>query len=130
MIRIGSCFLVIVAVLIPMYVNSQDKGEPVSVHVKEVQRTKDQEAEKGFWLHTTAIVETYAGGKTKAIIYSLKCDAYTNLVNGNVPLCFPLSAGKDYSVHKFSTSMNFWRPEDSNKGQTLVLYEIVSEKEK
>jgi hypothetical protein len=41
-----------------------------------------------------------------------------------------LSAGKDYYARKSENAINFWQPEDRNKGYLLILYEIVSEKEK
>ncbi len=52
-------------------VNAQNRGEPISVHVKEVHRVQDEEGtEKGNWFHITAIVES------KTIIYSLKCNEF------------------------------------------------------
>ncbi len=56
----------------PWSANPQhDKGESISVHVKEVHREAEAEpTEKGSWFHITAVVET------KAIIYSLKCDEF------------------------------------------------------
>jgi hypothetical protein len=107
--------------------SAQDKGEPISVHVKEVQRVQDEDAanEKGSWFHLTAVVET------KTIIYSLKCDEYfSNENHGFAMSCFHLSAGKDYAAHKFPTAINFWVPGDKGQGGALALHEIVSEKEK
>lgn len=103
-----------------------DKGEPMTVHVKEVHRIQDENPTKeGAWFHITAIVET------KTVIYSLKCDEYiSNEKHGYAVGCFHLAAGKDYPAHRFPTAMNFWQPEDNNKGYTLALYDIESEKEK
>ena len=107
-----------------MGVNAQDKGEQISEHVKELHR--DQEtAEKGTWYHIKAVVET------KTIIYSLTCDEiYNNEKHAFAGRCFQLSAGKDYSARRFPSSINFWQPEDRGKEYLLILYDIVSEKEK
>jgi hypothetical protein len=106
--------------------SAQDKGEPISVHVREVNRIQDEEpTAEGTWFHITAVVES------KTIIYSLKCDEYfSNEKHGFAASCFHLSAGKDYPGKTFPTAMGFWRPEDRSSGFTLVMYEIVSEKEK
>jgi hypothetical protein len=115
-----------VTLLMTAGLNAQDKGEPVSVHVREVHRVQDEEpTAEGNWFHITAVVET------KTIIYSLKCDEYySNEKRGFAASCFHLSAGKDYSGKRFSTSIGFWRPEDRNSSSTLIMYDIVSEKEK
>ena len=108
-------------------VNTQhDKAEPISVHVKEVHREADAEpTEKGAWFYITAVVET------KTIIYSLKCDEFYSYKKRDYAVgCFHLAAGKDYSGFRAPTALNFWKPEDKNKGYTLAVYEIVSEKEK
>lgn len=119
-------FLFALTLLAATGLNAQDKGEPISVHVKEVHRVQDEDAtEKGNWFHITAVVET------KTILYSLKCDEYYSTEkHGFAASCFRLSAGKDYSGKRFPTSMSFWGPEDRGSGSTLIMYDIVSEKEK
>jgi hypothetical protein len=120
----ATVLLLLLVMLVPC--RAQDKGEPISVHVKEVQRVQDEDAtEKGNWFHITAVVET------KTVIYLLKCDEYySSEKHGFAASCFHLSAGKDYSGKRFPTSIGFWRPEDKGSGATLIMYEIVSEKEK
>jgi hypothetical protein len=104
----------------------RDKGEPISVHVKEVHRIQDENPTKeGNWFHITAVVET------KTIIFSLQCDEYlSNQKHDYAAGCFHLAAGKDYSGLRFATAINFWKPEDKNRGYTLLLHQIISEKEK
>lgn len=104
--------------------NAQDKGEPISLHLKEVHREQDESNEKGTWFHITAIAES------KAIIYTLNCDAFLSTEKHNFAIrCFNLSAGKDYSAFKFPTSISFWQPKDAGEG-TLATYSVSSEKEK
>jgi hypothetical protein len=111
-------------VLTAAVVDAQDKGEPISLRVKEVHRDQDEGTEKGTWFHITAIAES------KTILYTLKCDAFLSTEKHDFAVrCFNLSAGKDYSARRFPTSINFWRPADGREG-ALALYEIVSEKEK
>lgn len=101
----------------------QDKGEPISLHVKEVTRTQDEGNEKGAWFHIKVVAES------KTVVYSLSCDEFLNINSGWTMRCFHVAAGKDYSVRKFPTAMNFWPPEEKGPG-TLALYDILSEKEK
>jgi hypothetical protein len=118
------CALLCLVLLTAARVDAQDKGEPISLHVKEVHRAQDEGAEKGTWFHITAIAES------KTITYTLKCDEFLNMEKHRfVVRCFNLSAGKDYSARRFPTSINFWKPEDSGEG-TLAVYEVISEKEK
>jgi hypothetical protein len=104
---------------------AQQKGEPISVHVREVQRIQDENAdEHGNWFHLTAVVET------KTVVYTLKCDEYYSTPNHKFSLsCVHLSAGKDYSAFKFPTAINFWAKGEAAEG-TRAMHEIVSEKEK
>jgi hypothetical protein len=118
------CFLVCLALLTVAGAGAQDKGEPISLHVKEVHREQDEGTEKGTWFHITAIAES------KTIIYTLKCDQFLSTEKHIFVIrCFNLSAGKDYSAFKFPTAVSFWHQEDAGEG-TQALYEIVSEKEK
>ena len=124
----GSFFCFFVAlmfalVLLMASAKAQDKGEPISLHVKEVHRTQE-DTEFGAVYHITAVVES------KTVVYSLKCDeSYLNK-SGYNGRCAPLSAGKDYSARKSENDINFWQAEDRDKGYLLILYQIVSEKEK
>lgn len=121
-----TCLLISMAALL-LGASSQVKGEPISVHVKEVHRIQDPESatEKGSWFHLTAIVES------KTVVYSLKCDEYYSLQKHTFAIsCFHLSAGKDYAARKFPTAMSFWTPGDEEGEGLLALYDIVSEKEK
>ncbi|HEU0048175.1 MAG: hypothetical protein DMG96_28685 [Acidobacteria bacterium] len=121
------CLPLYLALVTPAGANPQDnKAEPISVHVKEVHRNADAEpTDKGAWFHITAVAET------KTIIYSLKCDEFYSYAKRDYAVgCFHLAAGKDYSGFRAPTALNFWKPEDKNKGYTLAVYEIVSEKEK
>jgi hypothetical protein len=103
---------------------AQDKGEPISVHVKEVHRSQEGD-ENGTIFHFTAVVES------KSVIYSISCDeVYSREKRAYTARCFRLSAGKDYSVRRFPDAMNFWPPEDRGEGYLLVMYDVVSEKEK
>lgn len=107
--------------------NAQHKGEPISVHVKEVHREEDNElsSEKGTWFHMKAVAET------KSIIYTLKCDEFYSYERQDYSVkCFNLVAGKYYHGSRVPTALIFWKPEDRNKGYTLTVYTIVSEKEK
>ncbi|MGB7284429.1 MAG: hypothetical protein WBE13_19345, partial [Candidatus Acidiferrum sp.] len=107
-------------------VNAQEKGAPITVHVKEVHREQEEGTEKGTWFHITVIAES------KTIAFSLKCDEFfDNKTHGFVIQCFDLSAGKDYSARKFPTAMSFW-PDGTKSGQgrMMAAYDIVSEKEK
>ena len=103
---------------------AQDKGEPISLHVKEVHRTQEGN-EYGFENHFTAVVES------KTVLYSIRCDeTFTREKHGFTVRCAQLSAGKDYSARKFVDAINFWPPEAKGEGYLLSMYEIVSEKEK
>jgi hypothetical protein len=105
-------------------VKAQDKGEAISVHVKEVHRSQDG-TENGNTFHIAAVVES------KTVTYSIKCDYfYSREKQSYTSRCFTLSAGKDYSVLKFSDSINFWPPEGRGQAYLLLMYDIVSEKEK
>jgi hypothetical protein len=107
--------------------SAQEKGELISVHVKEVHRVQDKEGtEKGTWFHITAIVES------KTIIYSIDCaEFYSNETRGYGIECFDLSAGKDYPVRKFQTAISFWPQGIKSTGDHIfAAYNIVSEKEK
>jgi hypothetical protein len=115
----------LVCLFVLSLISETDKGEPISVHVKEVHRTQDEGTDKGTWFHIIAVVET------KAVVYNLKCDEFLSLEKRDfVVRCFNISAGKDYPARKFPKSISFWQPEDKVEGQTLVLYEIADEKEK
>jgi hypothetical protein len=104
---------------------AQDKGEPISLHVKEVHRDQDEGTEKGTWYHIRAVAES------KPVVYTLKCDEFLNMEQHDFTLrCSHLSAGKDYSALKFPDAINFWPPGEKGNGYRLALYEIVSEKEK
>lgn len=106
--------------------NAQDKGEPVSVHVREVHRVQDDEpTEKGSWFHLTAVVET------KVVVYSLKCDEYYSTPDHKFTIsCFHLSAGRDYDALESPTTINFWTRRPQEEGPLLAVHEIVSAKEK
>lgn len=106
--------------------STPQKGEPLTVHVKEVHRSGDENDDaRGFSSHITAIAES------KTVIYSLKCDEYFSREKHTYSArCFPLEAGKDYSARKFPTAISFWQPEDRDKGSILLAYDIESEKEK
>jgi hypothetical protein len=119
------CLLFCLALLTGTAAYPQDKGEPVSLHVKEVHRAQDEGTEKGTWYHITAVVES------KTVVYSLKCDEFLSMEKREFAgRCFHLSAAKDYPARKFSEAINFWTSDDQGKGSVLILYEIVSEKEK
>jgi hypothetical protein len=103
------------------------KGQPVSVHVKEVHRGDKESNEEGAWIHITATAES------KTIVYSLKCDEFYSYKKGDYAIkCFSLTAGQDYSGVRGSpvAALNFWKPENYHKGYALAAYTIVSEKEK
>ena len=103
---------------------AQEKGEPITVHVKEVHRVQES-VEKGVWTRIKAIVET------KTVIYSLECSEFASVEKGYTLVCSNLSAGHDYSARKFETSINFWPPsKKETEGPLQMAYEIVSEKEK
>jgi hypothetical protein len=104
---------------------AQDKGEPVSVHVREVQRNDDEPTEKGTWFHVKAVVES------KTIVYTLQCDEFLNMdVKDWTLRCYDLAAGKDYTGYRTQNSLNFWKPEDKGKKFRMSVFSIVSEKEK
>jgi hypothetical protein len=106
-------------------IDKVDKGELITVHVKEVHRTQDEGTEKGTWLHITAIAES------RTIIYSIKCDEYLSVEKHDfIVRCFQISAGKDYPARKFVRSINFWPDGEKGDGYSLSLYEIADEKEK
>ncbi|HWZ55057.1 MAG TPA: hypothetical protein VNZ63_03245 [Verrucomicrobiae bacterium] len=118
------CVLLFLVLLTATGVKAQNKGDPISLHVKEVHRDQDEGTEKGTWIHITAIAES------KTVTYALKCDEFLSTEKHSfVVRCFNLSAGKDYFARRFPTAINFWQPEDAGEG-TLAVYEIVSEKEK
>jgi len=75
---------------------ARDKGEPLTVHVKEVRRVQDENGTKeGNWFHITATVES------KTVIYSLKCDEFLRAEKGDYTIaCFHLNAGKDYTARR------------------------------
>jgi hypothetical protein len=103
---------------------AQDTGEPVSLHVKEVHRT-EEDTDYGFMTHITAVVES------KTVAYSIKCDeTFSREKHGYTGRCFAISAGKDYSARKFPDAINFWPPQETGQGYVLILYDIISEKEK
>jgi hypothetical protein len=120
-------FLASVLILVSISsVRAQDKGEPATVHVREVHRVQDDEAtEKGNWYHITAVVET------KTVVYSLKCDEFIKAPEYKFTIsCFHLSAGKDYDALVSPTAINFWAKGSRAEGTTLAVHEIVSAKEK
>jgi hypothetical protein len=49
------------------------KGDPITVHVREVNRTEDERTEKGTWYHVKATVES------EKVVYTLKCDEFINV---------------------------------------------------
>lgn len=103
---------------------AQDKGKPISLHVKEVHRT-EEDTDYGFQSHITAIVES------KTVVYSIKCDeTYSREKRGYTGRCFSISAGQDYGALKFSDAINFWQPGDKGEGYVLIMYDILAEKEK
>ena len=102
----------------------QDRGEPISAHVKEVHREQTEHDAKGAWFKVTATLET------KTATYSVECqEYYDNDENALTVRCFELTAGKDYSGRKLSDTINFWQPKDSALG-TLAFYSILSEKQR
>ena len=90
---------------------------------REVTRTQDAGNEEGTWFH----IKVSAGSNT--ILYSLTCDEFLSIKKGWTLRCFQVSAGKDYSVRKFPTAINFWPLNEEGPG-AKAMYEIVSEKEK
>jgi hypothetical protein len=124
----GSLFCFIVATMFAFVAweggIAADKGESISLHVKEVHRTQET-TNYGFDSHITAVVES------KTIEYSIKCtESYSLEKRSYTGRCFGLSAGKDYPALKFPDSINFWPPGDKGEGYVLILYDIVGEKEK
>jgi hypothetical protein len=118
-------FVFWLAFLVAAGANAQNKGEPISVHVKEVHRNQDEATEKGTWFHVKAVVES------KTVVYSLTCDEFLNMEIRDYTLrCYSIAAGKDYSGYRTQNSLNFWKPEDKDKKYRLAVFEIVSEKEK
>jgi hypothetical protein len=113
--------------LMPIATIAQDeeKKEPVTVHVKEVNRTDGDYSEKGAWFNITAVLES------KTIIYSVKCQEFYRYDDKAYTIrCFPISAGKDYSGLKFASSILLWPPAAKHYAYRLGTYTIVSEKEK
>jgi hypothetical protein len=118
-------FLFSLTLLAAASLNAQDKGEPVSVHVREVQRNEDEPTEQGTWFHVKAVVES------KTIVYTLQCDEFLNMEVKDYTLrCYDLAAGKDYAGNRTQNSLNFWKPEDRGKKFRMSVFSIVSEKEK
>lgn len=117
--------LLLLAALLAHAPDMGNKGEPIMVHVKEVNRIQNEDpTAEGNWFHLTAVVET------KTIVYSLRCDEFYSTPNHKFsPNCFRLSAGKDYPALKFQTAISFWSPTEK-RDYPAILYEIVSEKEK
>jgi len=107
-------------------INGQDKGEPLSLHVKEVHREQSDESNnRAIIYHITAVVES------KTIVYSLQCDEIFSMEKHDYTgRCFSISAGKDYSARKFDTAISFWPPEERGEKYLLFMYDIVSEKER
>ena len=117
------CLLLCLA-LLTTSVEAPDKGEPISLHVKEVHRSKEV-TEYGYETHITAVVES------KTVVYSIKCDESFNKEKGGyMGRCLDISAGKDYTAVKFLEAINFWPPGDKSQGYVLIMYDIVGEKEK
>jgi hypothetical protein len=101
------------------------KGEPISIHVREVSRTEDEPTAKGTWYHVKAVVES------KTILYRLTCDEFLNMEIRDYTLrCYDLAAGKDYAGYRSQNSMNFWTGADKGKKYRLSVFAIVSEQEK
>jgi hypothetical protein len=104
----------------------QDKGEPTTLHVKEVTRTQDEGTEKGTWFHIKVQAES------KTILYGLSCDEFISPKGGYRVSCFHLKAGQDYSARVFPTAVSFWPVPASKEDQDtlLAVYDILSQKEK
>ena len=105
---------------------AQEQGEPVSLHIKEVHRSQSDESnDKAVVFHITAVAES------ETISYSLQCGEIFNRERHEFAgRCFSLSAGKDYPARRLDTAINFWPPGARSQNYVLVLYDIVSEKEK
>jgi hypothetical protein len=117
-------YLAVCAVLYLLSIPSQDIGEPMSLHVKEVTRTQDEGNEKGTWFHIKVVAES------KTVVYGLSCDEFISIEKHGYTLsCYHVAAGKDYAVKRFPTAINFWPPGEKAEG-TMAMYEILSEKEK
>jgi len=118
-------FLLLWFALLTVVANAQNKGEPVSLHIKDVHRGQSDESnDKAIIYHITAVAES------KTIVYSLQCDEIFSMEKHDYAArCFSLSAGKDYSARKFDTAISFWLPKEREK-YLLVMYDIVSEREK
>jgi hypothetical protein len=119
-------FLLFWFALLAVVANAQNKGEPVSLHVKEVHRGQSDEInDKAIIYHITAVAES------KTIIYSLQCDEIFSIEKHvYTGRCFSLSAGKDYSARKFDTAISFWPEEREGEKYLLIMYDTVSEREK
>jgi hypothetical protein len=114
----------LLVVLLTLGANVGDQGEAVTLHVKEVRRSKEA-TEYGFMTHIAAIVES------KTIIYSIQCDeTYNKAAGGFTTRCLNISAGKDYPAHKFMDAISFWPTDETRQGTLLVMYDIIEEKEK
>ncbi len=105
---------------------AQERPQPISIHVREVHR-EPEKYENGVMVHITAVVET------KAVVYSLTCEAFTKPPSDNTKrnlICGELEAGHDYSAWKYPNAISLWKPEKYSGSDRRVLYTIVSEKEK
>lgn len=103
---------------------AQEKYEPITVHVKEVTRTR-QNGEKATWFNISAVMES------KTVIYSVECREYQQNDTGHFTIrCFPVAAGKDYSGKRLATSIALWPPDAKDDEYKLGVYSIISEKEK
>jgi hypothetical protein len=100
-----------------------DRGEPSTLHVKEVQRTEGSD-EYGTWFHIKVTAES------KTVVYVLSCDEFLNNKTGWTVSCYHVSAGKDYPVRLFDTCINFWPPGVKPDTGQAALYDILAEKEK
>jgi len=75
---------------------AREKPQPISIHVREVHR-EPEKYENGVMVQITAVVET------KAVVYSLTCEAFTKPPSDNTKrnlICGELEAGHDYSAWK------------------------------
>jgi hypothetical protein len=115
----------ILLALFPLPQESPQKGEPITLHIKEVTRTQDENAnEKGTSFHIKVTAET------KTIVYSLSCEEFLNMeqhvFTGS---CYHVRAGRDYDALLFDDAISFWRQGEKSSG-TKILYDVVTEKEK
>jgi hypothetical protein len=99
--------------------------EPITVNVKQVERTDGDRDKRGAWLTITAVMES------KDVTFDVRCEEFhPHKTQSSRTLCFPIAAGHTYSGKRLGSSIVLWSQDPmDDPNSTSAGYFIVREKE-